>query len=454
MSSRKRLIVGFWATALGPFVTLLVQLVSVPLFLHYWGSHRYGEWLIMSAVPMYLSISDIGFGTVAGNDMAMRVSAGDYSGALETFQSTWALVAGLSLAIAALAFCCIFMTPLTSWLRIQTVPVPQARLVLAALSVYALGVLQASTLLSGFRSDGKYPLGAFATNLVRLAENAAALATLMFHGGPVRVALVMAAIRLTGTAAVAAVLTVSLRWIRFGSSHASWQRVKTLARPAFAFMAFPIGNALSIQGMTVLLGMLLGPVAVATFTPMRTLSRFPYQVIDSIKNAVWPELSSAYGAQKWELARRLHRSCCQIAFWFALIAVLGLAIAGPACFHMWTRGQVVMNQTCFYVLLTVVVASSLWNTSSAVSVAANRHQQLAVQYLLGTAGSLLLGYLLVQRFGLTGAAVALLACDLWMGSFVVRASNKLLGDHTPDFVRSMVQVQRLWQLWARPGRTG
>jgi O-antigen/teichoic acid export membrane protein len=449
MSSRKRLIVGFWATALGPFVTLVVQLVSVPLFLHYWGTHLYGEWLIMSAVPMYLSISDIGFGTVAGNDMAMRVSAGDHAGALETFQSTWALVAGLSLAIAAGALCCIFMTPLTSWLQIHTVPKTQARLVLAALSIYSLGVLQASTLLSGFRSDGKYPVGAFATNIIRLAENAAALAMLMFHGGPVLVALVMAAIRSVGTVVVAGLLATTLRWIRFGYSHASWRRIKELAQPAFAFMAFPTGNALSIQGMTVLIGLLMGPVAVATFTPMRTLSRFPYQVIDSIKNAVWPELSSAYGAHKWELARRLHRSCCQIAFWFALIAVIGLAIVGPGCFHLWTRGQVAMNPTCFDILLLVVVASSLWNTSSAVSVAANRHEQLALQYLLGTAGSLLLGYILGQHFGLTGAAVALLACDLWMGCFVVKASNKLLGDHTPDFIRSMVQVQRLLQLWGR-----
>lgn len=449
MSSRKRLIAGFWATALGPFVTLLVQVVSVPLFLHYWGSHLYGEWLILSAVPMYLSISDIGFGSVAGNDMAMRVAAGDHVGALETFQSTWALVSAISVAIAAAAFSFIFMTPLASWLQIRTMPMAQARLVLVLLSIYSLGVLQASTLLSGFRSDGKYPLGALGTNLVRLAENAAVLSILTLHAGPVRVAFAMASVRLVGTFAVSILLATSLRWIRFGFSHATWRRIKDLAQPAFAFMAFPTGNALSIQGMTVLIGMLLGPVAVATFTPMRTLSRFPYQVIDSIKNAVWPELSSAYGAQKWELARKLHRSSCQIALWFALVAVIGLAIGGPACFRIWTRGQVVMDQPCFDILLLVVVASSLWNTSSAVSVAANRHEHLALQYILGTSGSLLLGYVLVQHFGLTGAAVALLACDLWMGCFVVRASNRLLGDHTPDFVRSMVQMRRLLQLSGR-----
>ncbi len=449
MSSRKRLIAGFWATALGPFVTMLVQLVSVPLFLHFWGSHLYGEWLIISAVPMYLSISDIGFGSVAGNDMAMRISAGDRPGALETFQSTWLLVAAISIIIAAAASFCIYLTPLPSWLQIRTIPVDQARLVLLLLSIYSLSVLQASTLLSGFRSDGKYPMGALATNLVRFTENAAVLGTLMLHAGPVRVALALASVRLVGTVAVSILLVANSPWLRFGYACATWQRIKDLAPPAFAFMAFPTGNALSIQGMTVLIGMLLGPVAVATFTPMRTLSRFPYQVIDSIKNAVWPELSSAYGAEKWDLARKLHRSSCQLAFWFALAAVVGLAIGGPWCFRLWTRGQVVMNVPCFDILLLVVVASSLWNTSSAVSVAANRHGHLAVQYILGTSGSLVLGLLLVRHLGLAGAAAALLACDLFMACFVVRASNKLLGDHTPEFVYSMMQMRRLAQLSGR-----
>lgn len=449
MSSRKRLIAGFWATALGPFVTLLVQVVSVPLFLRYWGSHLYGEWLIVSAVPAYLSVSDMGFGSVAGNDMAMRIAAGDRNGAIETFQSTWLLVMCCSLGIGAIACAFIFTTPLTSWLQIRTLRTNEARWLLVLLSMYSLGVLQSSTLLSGFRSDAQYPLGAMATNILRFTENAGALVLLVLHYGPIPVAVAMTAVRVIGTLFISVLLTYKLCWIRFGFSHATWQRVKDLTRPAIAFMAFPAGHAIGIQGMTVLVGMVLGPIAVATFAPMRTLSRFPYQVIDSVKNAAWPELSSAYGAQKWALARKLHRSSCQVAFWFAGIAVLGLAVAGPAFFRIWTRGRVTMDVPCFYVLLLVVIANSLWNTSSAVSVAANRHHGLALQYLIGTTGSLVLGYSLVAHFNLVGVAGAMLACDIWMGCFVVRASNKLLGDHTADFLRSMVSLRQLMKLSGR-----
>jgi hypothetical protein len=81
---RGRLIRGFGATALGPVVTAIVQIVSVPLFLHVWGAKLYGKWLIISAIPNYLALSDMGFATAACNDITMRVIADD--------RETWARV--------------------------------------------------------------------------------------------------------------------------------------------------------------------------------------------------------------------------------------------------------------------------------------------------------------------------------------------------------------------------
>ncbi len=449
MSVRKRLMTGFGAAALGPLVTALVQVVSVPAFLHAWGAHLYGEWLIMSAVPTYLSMTDMGFGSVAGNDMAMRVAVSDRDGALETFQSAWLLVTLISVLVAVLACGIILTVPIAGWLHITSINSREARIILVLLSVFALGTLQASLLQSAFRSDGQYAFCTAGINIMRVLENTGMLLTLSLNGRPMYVALTAAAIRGAGTALLYMLLTRKLKWIRLGFAHASLARLKELTRPAIAFMAFPAGNALSIQGMTIAVGLVLGPVVVATFNPMRTLSRFAYQILDQIKNAAWPELSAAYGARNWSLARKLHRSCVQVAFWLAILAVAGLAIGGPALFRVWTRSRVVMDVPCFNVLLIVVIASSMWNTSSAVSIAANRHERLAMQYLFATAASLVVAYLFMPHLGMIGAALALLATDIWMGCFVIRGSNRLLSDDTRDFVRSMFSFTKLKLLLAR-----
>ena len=67
---------GFGATAIGPMVTILAQIISVPVFLRSWGPRLYGEWLILSAIPTHIAFSDrSGFGNVAANDMTMRVAS-------------------------------------------------------------------------------------------------------------------------------------------------------------------------------------------------------------------------------------------------------------------------------------------------------------------------------------------------------------------------------------------
>ncbi len=76
-SVTKRLVRGVSATAFGTGVTAVVQLVSVPLFLWAWGVAGYGDWLLLSTIPAYFGMSDIGFCAVAGNEMSMRAARGD-----------------------------------------------------------------------------------------------------------------------------------------------------------------------------------------------------------------------------------------------------------------------------------------------------------------------------------------------------------------------------------------
>ena len=48
---KSRIIRSLYATGFGQAVTVLTQLAGVPLFLHYWGVEKYGQWLVLSAIP-------------------------------------------------------------------------------------------------------------------------------------------------------------------------------------------------------------------------------------------------------------------------------------------------------------------------------------------------------------------------------------------------------------------
>ena len=412
-------------------------MVSVPVFLHFWGPRLYGEWLILSALPTYLSLSDMGFGSVAGNDMTMRVAAGDREGALEAFQSAWALTTAVSVALGASVCAAVWWLPLSSWLHLSIIPIRQSCLVIVLLATYALVALQSGLNLAGFRCDGRYATGQFGAALVAITEATIATLAVAVGAKPVGTAAAYLAVRSGGTIVLSCILRRKSPWLHYGFTCATRSGIRRLAAPAFAFMAFPASNAISIQGMLIVVGMVLGPVAVTAFSTCRTLTRSAFQVLVAIKNAIWPELSVAFGAENWEFARKLHRRACQAALWSCLVAVSFLFVFGPRIYTAWTHGQVPLDLTLFHCLLIVVVANSFWYTSSTVSVACNKHQTIALAYLLGASASIALAYVLMLMMGLPGAALALLVIDLATTWYVLRSSVRIVKDSVAGFLKAM-----------------
>jgi len=388
----------------------------------------YGEWLILSAIPTYLALSDLGFGNVAANDMTMRVAAGDRESALETFQSTWALILMTSALVEISIFSAIWFLPLTRWLNLSSIGAPEVRLILILFSAYVLFVLQTDLITTGFRCEGNFAYGMLINNAMRLVEFTMTMILVAHGASPVRVVAVLLVARIISTFLMARLMRRKSPWLRYGFRYARFSSLRRLASPAVGFMAFPAGSALSVQGMVVVIGIVLGPVSVATFSTIRTLTRFGFQAIDAIKNSVWPELSVAYGAQNWDLARKLHRTACQAALWLSLAAVAFLFVAGDHIFAFWTHGRVIMDIGAFRWLLLGIVANSFWYTSSVVTIASNTHERVAALYLAGTAGSLVLSRYLMPHFGISGAAMSLLVIDIVLGWYVVRMSLAKLED--------------------------
>lgn len=442
-AAAQRLVRSVGATTLYPVVTAIIQLVSVPVFIHYWGPSLYGEWLLLSTVPFYLALSDMGFGSVAGNDMTMRVAAGDRAGALRSFQTAWLMICAVSAAVGGSAVLIARFLPLRTWLHVTALSPTQFTETILLLIVYALGTLQTTLASSGFRCDGQYATGALLLNVVRLVEALGCAAAAAFGVRLLGAAILLVAARWSGFLLMVLILRWRSPWIVWGRSYADWHSLLQMARPAVAFMAFPIGNAFSIQGMLLVVGVAMGPLAVAVFSTMRTLTRVGFMILETIRHSIWPELSIAYGVEDWAYARKLHAKACQAALFLGALAVILLDLLGPRIYQIWTRHELVFDATVFHVLLVVVIADSLWYASAAASLACNAHQRIAAAYFFSTSASLVLAYFAMQRLGLLGPALALLAIDIPMTRFVLRSSLSILRETPHSFVRELCSPPRL-----------
>jgi len=446
VSVARRLVGSFGASALGPGVTLLVQLANVPVMLRLWGPELYGEWLMLSAIPTYLLLSDLGFGNVAGSAMTMSVHAGDRAGARRIFQSTTALVSLSSLILAAVAVTFILLLPLQKIFSLRAMPLSEARATLLLLCLNCLVILQWSVLMSAYRATGRYARGMLIVNLIRIVEGAGIFVILFTHGRPEALAAYMLVVSLLGTIWLVIQHTRYAPWLRMGVREAHWGTLRGLVRPAFAFMAFPACAAISTQGMTLVIGFTLGPLAVALFNPMRTLSRIPLQLTDAIKNSAWPELSAAFGRNDQPLARRLHRGAFQASLLIAAALTVVLWFVGPFAFRLWVHGRMVIALLPFHLLLVEVFVNSLWNTSSSVAMSVNRHERVSLWYLVFSVLSIVIVAVLSRYIGLAGVGVGMLVADLAMFVTVLTISTSIVGDTVPSLLMACCRPAELLAL--------
>src|SRR5258708_27836753 len=215
----RRLLRGLGATALSPILTVFVQWVTIPVLLHVWGATKYGEWLLLSAIPSYLSFSDLGFGDASGSDMSVRVAQNDRKGALETFQSSWILVTCVSFVALLLASLAIWWMPWRGWLRLSSLPSLEAAKVILVLGAYVGVSQQYGVVESGYRSDGHFATGTFWILIQRLTETMVATAVAILGGSLLAVASTYFVVRCPRTFAYSIFLFHLSPWIHLLICH-------------------------------------------------------------------------------------------------------------------------------------------------------------------------------------------------------------------------------------------
>ncbi|HWZ50689.1 MAG TPA: lipopolysaccharide biosynthesis protein [Granulicella sp.] len=451
--SKRRLLWNFLSNWVARLASTIIQLVGVPVFLHFWSMPLYGNWITVTSIPSYLSFSSVGFGSVAGNEMTMMVAREDYAGALRVFQSCWWLITLLCSTIILLLSGALFLVPMAQLLRLTQISEIDTKWIIFYLGVSVLLGQLEMLLQSAYRAVGRNAFGSIFKSSMSLAAFACIILSVIAGAGPRVTAMVFACANVTGTILLSIMVKRDLPWIRFGWGHARLSTLRSLARPAIAFMGFPIGNALNLQGTILAVSYALGPTSVVVFGTARTVSRVALQMVQMVNATFEPEITMSFGASKIDLTRILHRRSCQLALFVSGLVVAAMITVGPWFLTHWTAGHVPPSRGLLSILLLVVIVYTLWSTSSTVLTATNQHQRLAAYYIAGTSLTCVLCYLLARWLGLYGAAASLLVSELVMNTYVLPASLRLTQDtlrgflggmaHYPASLRPQVLLRRL-----------
>ncbi len=443
-----RLTQGLGAQGYSQAGQIFIRLAEVPLLLGFWGTQLYGEWLMLAAIPVCLAICDGGFTGAAGREMGMRSGAGDRPGTLALFQSTWLLLLLVSLIFGLFAIVVVQIVPLHDWLGFKVMNPATIKLVTVLLVAHVLVGFQTGLVYGGFWCEGRYAMGMALITTMQLMEFGGLAMASALGGGPVEAALGYLVGRIGGLFLMRLGLYRATPWLRFGWRVATLGEVRRIAAPAFASLAFPLGNALNIQGMRLIVGLVLGPPAVVVFSTLRTLTRLATQPSSIINRLMEPEMASAYGGNRHDVFRRLFNHSCQVALWVSAASCIALVAAGESLLGIWTHGKVSMDWPLYTLLLLGAAVNAVWYTALMAAYATNRHVRVAFVYsIVYGGGAFGLAYILAEFSGLAGVGSALLLSEIAIAPYVLLKAFHLTGESWGTWLRQVVSPP--WFLFRR-----
>lgn len=421
---RKNLAANLYGTG----IQLINQILLVPFYIVFWGNELYSDWIVISALTAFFTMSDIGLNNVIQNRFAMKLAEGDVKECNSLMTDNFVLVSIIFALVLILSGGFLYFTDITEVMNIRVLSRQEANVVFL--------LLICRVFIDMYRNI---------ENAIYRAVHNASRAILFDQTTLLFIALLTLGCIIVGvpmTWMCLLIITPSAIMLvykyfdvkkyydyRFSFKQFNAPLLKEIFLPAVSFMSFPAGNAIVLQGYTLVVNAYFGPVAVVLYNTTRTLCNFVKSLLATLQNSVWPEYSIAYGNKDYASMKRLHRKIMKVTIFASFMLGSALLILGPYIYKVWTHNKVEFSYSLMAVYVLVLFVESLWTSSSVTLMATNNHIKLGLYYIVFTSIALALAVALGSiGTSLSAIAATLVFSNILMCIYTIPAGFRLTQD--------------------------
>lgn len=413
----QRLLKSSAANSLSIIARIGNQLLIIPILITGWSVGLFGEWVILSAVPVFLAMSDFGFIAAGSNELAKKASQETKENVQNFYDRYSVYFQRWSLLLAFILIFIAFTVPFNQLMGLKLISPEEASYIFLFLSLGALVSQNSLSLLAGLRVQGKFHIGLLIRACSAITQIYITwLFVYVFETGPVEVSVSYLSL---------SIITYVVEWLFLKRAGLS-QKVSPLKsliqgepmKPYFLMgmemMLMPFAQAITLQGSVILIGKLLDPISTAIYVTHRTLSRTSSSLLQVFSNPLRAEAGMLQKEEDKRLLTETTSLLSRITFWMALLVSFTLMTIGSWIFSIWTAGEILFHSELFIILLIAVIAEALWRIPTALRLGTNRHRPVAWGYLIFSAIGLLIASMLSENYGILGIAVGITIIDVAM----------------------------------------
>lgn len=345
-------------------VQVVTGLYSVPVSLEYLGQERFGLWMALSALLMFVSFSDFGIGIGAQDKISKSVALKNFAEARDAYWG--ALFFSMLLALCIYLFGNLFssLVSLETYFSLKSSAaieglVPALNMVLFVLAFGLVsGVIQ--------RAYSALQQG-YSIALLQVVARLLGLAFLIFVvkfdlGFP---ALIFA----VAGAPVAVIFIVGLPsliltnpWIKPVFSSFSLFSAMKLLRVGLMGLGASVSIYLVNNAAAVLISLKYGAASLADYSVFQRLVNIPIMFVVYLLIPLWPAITEAKvsGDSQWIV--RVFRRSSLMVIGFGIVCALLLLLFGEWAVVLWTHNESVVPGFSLMLALVAFMLLSFWNT--------------------------------------------------------------------------------------------
>lgn len=404
-----RLIKGISANVLGQLLNIVSKLAIVPIFILSWGTERYGEWLLISSVISYLSLTDMGATNFITNKLTQAYAKSD------SFVFNKVLVTGIRIFILIpliILISIILITaavPLKDLLSIKTISYFDLNIILLLLGLQVAISLTVGLILGVYRAIGFYARGTMISNFNILLQLILVITSLLTGLGLIGVVISqIVPIILVGIFAVFDLknkLSSSgfrfrfLKIVQFEKNDLKYGL--SFLFPSINFFIIQMSQLILIQGPVLVIGILLGAKEIVVFTTTRTVVNLIRQILGIIMNSAKPELTKFDAINDDNKLSLLFSKITQFTVYIGVSIGFLFHLFGENIYNFWLS-DVPYNELLFDLFMINTIVLVFWFSFADFLMSINKHKQLSLVLIISSCLNILLCYsgtLLLDSFG-------------------------------------------------------
>jgi O-antigen/teichoic acid export membrane protein len=400
----RRALLTTMSSGFARIVNVLTILVTVPLTLHYLGSERYGLWMTMSSLIVFLSFSDLGINNGLLNGISRANGTGDRELARQYVSSAAFFLSAVALAIG---ICFVAAYPWISWKALFHINSQQA-LAEAGPAVKAFVICFLLNIPIGI--VGRVQLGyqqGFATyawtTVGSILSLTAILVVIHLHGSLMWLILAMAGSPLLVQSLNGAFLFgIQRRWLLPRWSYVNAEVSKDLLHSGFSFFILQLATAVAFSSDNIVLAQVLGPEAVTQYSVPSRLFSLVATVSVVLLGPLWPAYGEALVRRDHEWIRRTLLRSMFLAIGVSLVMGTVFAIFGTRIIRVWVGNGIHPSQVLLIGLAIWCVLNALSNSLTAFLGGASLLSFAVKVAICSALANITLSVYLTRKIGISG----------------------------------------------------